>query len=720
MDLYVSRAGDDQWTGALPEPNGDRTDGPLATVDGALKRLRSLQTIGGRQWQPHQRIASIDWPVTVHLRGGRYELDQPVTFRPGDPPLAMQPYRDEQPILSGGRAIGGWQPTTVNGVDAWVTTVPEVAAGQWYFKQLFVNGRRAARPRLPKRDFRTIEDICNHPDNRGRTGWGQKGTDHFVVAAGEFDPHWINPTDIHAVALHFWVDERMPIKSYDPATRTITSTRTSRAPVVLAWDAGNAPYFLENVFEAMTEPGEWYLDRPTGRCWYIPRRGETIDTVEAIAPRLHQLVRFAGDPASHRCVEHVRLRGLTFAHTAWAMPGDDDVDPALFDQIDRRSRGQEHYASGPQAAAVYPGAIQFRGARHCALEDCRIEHIGWYAVDIVEGCRHIRVVGNQIADLGCGGVKINGAAAAQPLRDDPGEPTDLRTGHCRVTDNHIHDGGQVFPAGIGILLRHAHANLIAHNHIHDFYYSAVSVGWVWGYGESVSRDNLIEHNHIHDLGKRWLSDMGGVYLLGVSPGTVVRGNLIHDINCRKYGGWAIYPDEGSAHVLIEHNVCYRTSSSVFHQHYGRENIVRNNIWAFGGEGIIALGKAADHISFTLTRNILLADDQPLYAGGHGWNVDDKRTIDSSLNVMWDLAAPGRVTPAANKPHGTASSSADGVVSWADWQAAGYDVKSIIADPKFADPRHGDFTLADNSPALELGFEPIDLSRVGPRPRDQRD
>ena len=74
--------------------------------------------------------------------------------------------------------------------------------------------------------------------------------------------------------------------------------------------------------------------------------------------------------------------------------------------------------------------------------------------------------------------------------------------------------------------------------------------------------------------------------LGVQPGTVLRGNLIHDIEKSNYGGWAIYPDEGSAHLLIENNVCYRTNGEIFHQHYGRENVIRNNI---NGGVYIAVG-----------------------------------------------------------------------------------------------------------------------------------
>jgi hypothetical protein len=359
----------------------------------------------------------------------------------------------------------------------------------------------------------------------------------------------------------------------------------------------------------------------------------------------------------------------------------------------------QEYAAMPQAAFHIPGAVLFQGAERCALEDCRIAHVGWYGLDLQEGCFANRIVGNEITDMGAGGVKLDGA-------DFVGTPA-WRNGNNQITDNHLYDGGHVYLSACGIAAIHSFGNNMSHNHIHDFFYTGISCGWIWGFADNISYNNRIEKNHIHDLGKTILSDMGGIYTLGVQPGTVLRGNLIHDIEKSNYGGWAIYPDEGSAHMLIENNVCYNTSSTVFHQHYGRENIVRNNIWAFGREGIIQLSRRGEaHNSLTFERNIILSNGQGIHIGGYGHKLSEPNLV-SDLNLIWDVAGEPFAKQGEEK------------LSVAKLQEFGLETHSVVADPKFADAENADFTLAEDSPAFALGFKAIDLSDVGPRAKDSR-
>jgi hypothetical protein len=177
-----------------------------------------------------------------------------------------------------------------------------------------------------------------------------------------------------------------------------------------------------------------------------------------------------------------------------------------------------------------------------------------------------------------------------------------------------------------------------------------------------------------------------------------------------YGAWCIYPDEGSSHLLIEHNVCYGTNGEIFHQHYGRENIVRNNVFAFGGDAVLAHGRAeAEHKAFSLEKNILITNGEPVFSAGYGCTLE-ARNHRSDQNIIWDVSGRPPCFAQGGAPP----------VSLADWQALGHDRHSLVNDPKCRDPEHGDFTPADDSPAFDLGFESIDLSDVGPRPPGERD
>ena len=690
MDLYVASNGNDDWTGRRATPKPDRTDGSLATLAAARDAVRRMHTDGFIQ-RAHvpPTPGGLREPVTVHVRRGLHRLVQPLVFTPADNwPITFTPYRDEKPVISGGVPITGWRKARVNNRSAWVVDLPDVASGRWHFRQLFVNGRRAPRPRLPHDGLYRMRSA---PDMPLPAKWGPGGYTKFTCRPGDVQP-FTNLSDIDVVYLHFWIEERSPIESFDQAHNLVRMSRPSRAPLVGTFGNQLADYYLDNVFEALRKPGQWYLDRPTGRLFYLPRRNETPANTQIIAPKLLQLVGCIGDCASNAYVEHIRFERLTFAHTDWRHPSHDGA--TVLGQAD---------AAASQAACDVPGAITFQSARHCSLVDCTIEHAGWYGVEIGDACRNIHIVGNTIRDIGAGGVKINGAAAREP------DVTHRRTGDHVISDNHIHAAGRVFHSAVGVLSMNAFGMRIAHNHIHDLYYTGVSCGWEWGYQESVSRDNLIEFNHIHDIGQGLLSDMGGIYTLGPQPGTVLRNNWIHDIRSAHYGGWCIYPDEGSSHLLITHNLCHDADRQAFHQHYGRENVIVNNIWAFGAEAVATYSRGEPHVGFTMLRNIFITDAKPMYAAGYGQRLADRRFRMES-NLYFDVSGKRPTFTDRNKKKCT----------WQQWRALGYDRASIVADPKCRNISRRNFTLAKDSPAHAIGFEPIDLTNVGPRSRSKRD
>ena len=160
IELHIAPNGKDAWSGRLPQPRADGEDGPLATLIGARNAVRKLRTKGPLAEAVHVLVAD-----------GRYEMAEPLVLMPQDSGTAETPISYEaapggKPLFSGGRAIRGWQPGP-DGV--WQTRLPEVAAGQWYFEQLFVNGQRAMRARTPNKFWFYMLDFQEEPAPRRPT-----------------------------------------------------------------------------------------------------------------------------------------------------------------------------------------------------------------------------------------------------------------------------------------------------------------------------------------------------------------------------------------------------------------------------------------------------------------------------------------------------------------------------------------------------------------------
>lgn len=653
--LHVATNGQDRWSGRLPAPKSDGSDGPLATAGAALRAAREAR-----------RTPPAPEAITILFHSGRHELAEPLVLTPEDSgvtaaaPFTLAAAPGAQPVLSGGRRITGWRPAPGRPV-VWQAGIADARAGRWSFRSLFVNGTRAVRARTPNEGsfFRMT----------GARVQDKPAAFHFQP--GDLRPEWAAAGRVEVIALEKWTDIRQHISRVDVRSNLVTlsgsSTEHTREP--------GARYWIENSPDALDAPGEWHLDAAAGVLAYVPQPGEDMTTAEVIAPALQELVVFKGDFQAKRAVRHVVLRGLGFQHTDWTMTDEGFRDP--------------------QAAVGFAGDVRAEGAVDCRIEDCRFSHLAGYAVDFGRGCQGNRITGNEMSDLGAGGIRVGETTK----RGDPFEGCHGQV----ITDNHIHHGGRIFPPAVGVLLLQTGTNRIAHNHIHDLFYTAISVGWNWGYQETPCRENVIEFNHLHHLGHGMLSDMGGIYTLGIQHGTVLRNNLIHDVVSHSYGGWGLYTDEGSTGIVLENNVVHHCKSAGFHQHYGRDNVVRNNLFAFNREHQVMRTRDEPHISFHFTNNIVCFNSGTLL--GSSWR-NDRFVIDG--NVYWDTRL-GTNTAAWRFSGATLEA----------WRARGHDRRSVIADPLFNDPDRGDFSVRPGSPALALGFKPIDLSTVGVRPPDRR-
>ncbi|OGV57230.1 MAG: hypothetical protein A2283_21120 [Lentisphaerae bacterium RIFOXYA12_FULL_48_11] len=662
LEFYVAADGNDCWSGQLKRPNSAKTDGPLASLAGARDIVRKLRADG--------KAAR---PVTVNVRDGIYMLDSPFVLEPQDSglaeaPVVYQAYRKEKPIFSGGRFLSGFRKSG----DLWELDIPDVKAGKWYFRQLFVNGERRQRARGPNEGYFRIESPLPGPkDAHGK----EIAREKFVFKAGDLK-HWARLNDVSLTLMHSWETSIHPLKSVDPVSNVVEFA----APMKEWWCIGywekNPRYYVENALELLDQPGEWYLNRETGVLSYWPMPGEKIGKVEIVAPFLTEVVRFAGNADEGRFIKHLTLRGLAFHHADWIL------DP----------KGN----SSTQAAVEVPAVITAEGAINCVVEKCEVAHIGTYGIWFKRGCKDCRIQQNRLFDFGAGGIRVG---------EDKMAKTDVaESSRTLIDNNHIFNGGHIYAGAIGIWVAQSSSNTISHNDIHDLFYSGMSIGWNWGLETNRTHHNIIEFNHVHNLGHGVLSDAGLIYCLGVSPGSVIRNNVFHDMwpYSKPALGWGIYLDGQTGCYLVESNLVYNTlSGGLMFNNGGHEHVIRNNIFALSAE--YALWPYSEKRPSTFHDNIVYLTQGKLLIP-HGENslnerIKAKESVgDWNNNVYWCTGGADQLKFYRR--------------TFAEWQELGLDRNSLIADPKFSNVNKHDFRLKKSSPALRHGFKPIDISSVG--------
>ncbi|NOX53865.1 MAG: right-handed parallel beta-helix repeat-containing protein [Planctomycetes bacterium] len=525
-------------------------------------RERPFATISRARDAVRERIASgpLTSDIQVIIRAGTYRLEEPLVFGPqdsGTERFAIRYVAQGDVVVTGGRRITGWKQSEHN---RWTVTLPEVKQGKWHFRQLWSDGRRLPRGRFPDQDMLTIKTVSK---------------DARTLAFKEPLPSGnLGGKDCELVVIQNWSIARGIIES---STGNSVTTATPMGYVGHRWTTASPGKhaYLEHAPEFVNDAGEWYLDRKTGVLTYQAANGENPNEHEFIAPVLEELLVIEG--TAEKPVKNLHFVGVRFLHTAWPIP-----------EIGYAGIQAAHYGDREIEKPTFavPLAIRLVYTEDCGFEGCVIGHTGASGLGLGAGCRNNRIVGCEIADVGGNGLMVGWRPKADKPPRQWFEHNWDRTRDVPVSNEisncYVHRCGQQMFGAVGIYDAFARGTRIVHNLVTDLPYTGISIGFRWDTKPTDQRECLVAFNHIHDVMKV-LADGGGIYTLGFQPGTVLRGNVIHDVHRSPYthGGApnnGIFFDQGSKGYLIEDNVIYNTSGGAirFNQNKKSWHTWRNN------------------------------------------------------------------------------------------------------------------------------------------------
>jgi hypothetical protein len=730
--FYVAPDGNDDWTGRRTTVNAEQNDGPFATLTRARDAVRQLKYDNGGQ---------LARPVDVRVRGGTYRFRDPLRLSGGDSgtkqcPVTYAAFPGETPVLSGGMLVEDWQPHEGQIVKA---HLPDVETGYLWFRQLFYNGRRMVRSRWPQYDendplyggWAFMEQIVAK---------GGQPPQAFQFEEGTFPHRWSKPqqAEVFVIPGKCWFSDSIPIRRVDWDRREIHMTRPvgpARMSLGAATHllAGNR-FYVENNLEDLTGPGQWCLDVDSGTVYLWPP-DDNLAAAEVTVSAVDRIIQMIGQAAAP--VAHVTFRGLTFTQTQVRWP-----------------TANSYYKTPNAGQTCY-----LEHCEDCSIEDSHFVAVGGDAIRLQNHNARINVTGNHIEQIGANGICVGGYQRGfdrfdtfsgdlpqpplwhqDPFRRETSVKAWPTSREHLINNNHIHHVGLYEKHGAGISFFGVKAIdvTVSHNSIHHG--PRFGIGLMSGLGRVVIEYNDLQHLSLEtaDTGaltaNRWYSYARDPEL---SRGNIVRFNRIRDcIGCGAYGrrqeqgggglygdriwvpyySWGIYFDNAPMDVLVEGNICARnTLGGMMISHYGKNVTVRNNIFVQSTMYQAFLNFRGQMSDIRFDRNIFA------YAGAEADYISLYTPSEFDLaNVLthYDhnvIFHPGNLPPTINGLRGApVERDAEGaaLMRWQYWQGLGYDQNSILADPKFVDPENDDYRLQPDSPALKLGFEPIDVGRIG--------
>ncbi len=635
-------------------------------------RLQPLQTIHAAQVAARRLSESHEEPVTVVLRKGTYYLNDTIVFTSEDAgtseaPVTYTSAHGEEAVISGGSKFHlNWELYKDKILKA---KVPD----NFTTDQLFVNGGKQILARYPDYD----------PNQRILNGYAKDSISR------ERASRWADPRGgyIHAMHAYMWGDfhYRITGKKDDGTLEYEGGWQNNRR-----MGMHDEYHFVENIFEELDSPGEWFLEVHSHTLYYYPPEGIDLKSAFVESVRLTKLIDFRGSQA--RPIQHLHLRGITFRHAAKTFM--ENREPLL--------RSDWTIFRG--------GAVEFTGTEDCSLDDCFLDRLGGNAVFVNGYNRRLNIERCHIFEAGANGIAFVGDPKAvrsplfeynqrQSLHDidrQPGPQTGDFPRDCLVDNCLIHRTGRVEKQTAPIQIAMSKGIKVRHCSLYDVPRAGINIGdGCWG-GHVIEFcdifDTVLEtgdHGSFNSWGRDryWglkdvnldelaKSGMHDLPLLDNTATTILRNN-----RWRCDHGWDIDLDDGSSNYYIYKNLCLNGGIKLREGFYRKcsNNIMVNNsfhphVWFKDSEDIFR-------------NNIVFGPYQPIQVATP-WGAKCDDNLFHQPGIM-------NSTPASKLQ-----------------SQSGRDEYSLMEDAQFIDPKHGDYRVAPNSPAIHLGFQNFPMDQFG--------
>ncbi len=539
-DIYVSPNGDDANSGAKENP------------------LKSLAHASEKALQILQDSALSE--IRVWMADGVYFLSEPLvlpSFIAASPDASVffKAEKDAHPVVSGGMEISDWKK---NNQGFWEATLDNTFIPLNQIRELFINDKRAVRARFPNKNYLRVKKV------------GEDRRTNFMFNEGDF-PIPQNLDEVELVLLHDWSISRIGIKEINTNKSRLTAVDSigAKFPAFFNLDhwEPNPRYFLENAPEFIDEDYEWVYYKAQKKILLKLPESENPENYKIVIPVSEGLLSLEGK--ENLPVKNIHFEGISFRHSLWEIPekGYCGVQACHFDPRPEINGWN-----------VVPAAINARWTENCSFDNCRVENIGGSGIWLGTGCKNCSIVNSEFVDISGNGIMI-GEGQDREVNDEKWwkkAPGQVALGNV-IENCRISDCGKQFYGSVGIWCGLVAETNIRKNQIFDLPYSGISIGWMWSPVPTPCRQNTIDGNHIHHI-MQILSDGGGIYSLGLQPGSKLINNCIHDveINAGRAESNGMFLDEGTTDVVVANNLIYNIAKSPLRFHRATTNLVTNN------------------------------------------------------------------------------------------------------------------------------------------------